>query len=374
MKERELKTIRVGLAGCGFAGNIHSRSLILVKGSRISSNVVVELVVVADSDIERATTTAQRYGWSNAVDTWNKLFEHSLDLLIVALPNNEHVEIVKRANSLGIAILLEKPVANTYEKALEILKSSRNNSRLRVAYVNRFVPALQQAKLFIDAGGLGEIRNVRSVYLLNMRKPDGHSDWRFNRRIAGHGASDDLGSHHIDLINFLAGDITSVQSATRIWDMPGAPHANNDDAVNSLFNLHNGGFGTLSASRASPGHPLTGYIEIEGSKGTIKIDRAFLNDIFIRDETGAFIQKNIRPVDEFANLWASSTVQGAHPFSWYDCFAFQMAEMVQLAAGIPVQSSWLASIYDGIKAMAVTEAMIKSAKTTGLNKVNFPEP
>jgi predicted dehydrogenase len=368
-----LKTIRVGLAGCGFAGYIHSRSLILVKGSRVSSKVTLELVAVADIDEARAQATALQYGWKNIEKSWADLFKHDLDLIIVALPNGEHVEIVKKAVAAGIAVLLEKPVARTYDEALEIMNAAKGSQRVRVAFVNRFVPAAQRAKLLIDSGGIGDIRMVRSVYLLNMRRPRGTPDWRFDKKMAGHGASDDLGSHHIDLINFLAGDITEVQSATRIWDIEDAPTATNDDAINSLITLRNGGFGTLTASRTSPGHPLTGYVEVEGSKGTLRVDRAYLNDLFIREESGAFMQQNIRPVGDFAALWAAPTVQGAHPFSWYDCFAFQMAEMVQLAANVPLETKWLASLKDGVKAMSVTEAMMESAKTNTPKKVTFPK-
>lgn len=365
-----MKTIRVGLAGCGFAGHIHSRSLILVKGSRVSSKVTIELVAVADKDLKRAEDTARQYGWQNVESSWADLFKHNLDLIIVALPNGDHAEITKTATEAGIAVLLEKPIARTYSEALEIKDATKSGSLVRVAYVNRFVPATQQAKILIDSGGIGDIRMVRAVYLLNMRRPGGTPDWRFDEKLAGHGASDDLGSHHIDLINFLAGDIVDVQAATRIWDIVDAPKATNDDAINSLITLRNGGFGTLSASRTSPGHPLTGYVEIEGSKGALRIDRAYLNDLFVRQESGAFVQQNVRPVDDFATLWAAPTVQGAHPFSWYDCFAFQMAEMVQLAASIPLQTEWLAKLDDGVKAMSITEAMIASAKSHELKEVS----
>lgn len=359
-----MRTIRIGLAGCGFAGHIHSRALILAKGSRISSKVKCELVAVADINESRALATAKQYGWKHVEKNWSDLFTYDLDLLVVALPNDEHVDIVKRAVRENVHVLLEKPVARTYDQAMELMNIAKSNNRIRTGYVNRFVPAVQQAKMLIQRGEIGEIRMVRSVYLLNMRRPGGTADWRFNAKSAGYGASDDLGSHHIDLINFLAGDITGVQAATRIWNIPDTPAATNDDAINSLIFLQNGAFGTLTASRTSPGHPLTGYVEVEGSRGALRIDRAFLNDLFVRHESGAVEQRNVRPAAEFATLWASPTVQGAHPFSWYDCFAFQMAEMIQIAADTPLEFEWSATLADGVKAMGITEAMIKSAQTS----------
>lgn len=273
-----MKTIRVGLAGCGFIGSIHARSMVLTKNSTLANKVNLELTVVADSNPERAEFVARQYGWENVVTDWRGLFSHSLDLIIVALPNTEHLAIVREAAEANIAVLLEKPMASTYKEALAMYEVGKNNKRIRVAYMNRFIPAAQRAKEYIDSGQLGSIRTIRSVYLLNMRRPNGPVDWRFDEKQAGHGASDDLGSHHIDLLRFLVGDIETTQATQRTWDIENAPAATNDDALGALLNFKNGAFGTLMASRTSPGHPLTGYIEIDGEKGSLRMDRAYLND------------------------------------------------------------------------------------------------
>lgn len=356
-----MKTVRVGLAGCGFIGSVHARSLVLAKNSTLAKQVNVELVIAADSDHERAEFVARQYGWQHTAADWQSIFDHDLDLVIVALPNTEHLAIMQRSSELGVAVLLEKPMAATYEEATAMYETSHKNDRIRVGYMNRFVPAVQRAKEYIESGRLGAVRAVRSVYLLNMRKPHGPVDWRFDAQQAGHGASDDLGSHHIDLLRFLVGEIEAVDAMTRIWDIPDAPKATNDDAVSALLSFKNGAFGTLNASRTSPGHPLTGYIEIDGENGSLRIDRAYLNDLFIRDEAGVVQQKNIRPFDPFVGMWALPTVQGAHPFGWYDCFAFQMAEMILIAAGIPMEQEWSASLLDGLHTMAVTESMAQAA-------------
>lgn len=356
-----MKTTRVGLAGCGFIGSIHARSLALAKNSTLAKRVNVELVVAADNDPERAEFVGKQYGWQHVVTDWQDIFDYSPDLIIVALPNTEHLAIVQRASELGVAVLLEKPMTATYEEARAMYETLRKNDRIRVGYMNRFVPAVQRAKEYIESGSLGTVRTIRSVYLLNMRKPRGPVDWRFDSLQAGHGASDDLGSHHVDLLRFLVGEIEAVDAMTRIWDIPDAPNATNDDTVSALLSFKNGAFGTLNASRTSPGHPLTGYIEIDGEKGSLRIDRAHLNDLFIRDESGITQQINVRPFDPFVGMWALPTVQGAHPFGWYDCFAFQMAEMILIAAGIPMEREWSASLLDGLRTMAVTESMIQAA-------------
>lgn len=80
-------------------------------------------------------------------------------------------------------------------------------------------------------------------------------------------------------------------------------------------------------------------------------------------------QKNIRPFEPFVSMWASPTVQGAHPFGWYDCFAFQMAEMVCIAADMPLERERLATLEDGLRTMEVTESMIRAARTGNTQRV-----
>lgn len=362
-----MKSVRVGLAGCGFAGSIHSRSLILAKGSSVGAKLNVELVVAADTDSARAKTVAQQYGWKHTETDWRKIFKHDINLLIIATPNNEHAKIVRQAADQGITVLLEKPVTRTYEEALA-LRSVVNPDLVRVGYVNRFVPAVQQAKLVIGQGKIGTIRTFRSVYLLNMRQDGQKDNWRFIESLAGGGASDDLGSHHLDILEFLLGKVDTVQATSRIWDIANAPPVTNDDATNALLTLDNDAIGTLCTSRTSPGHSLTGYIEIEGSEGALKIDRAFLNELFYRDQSGSIIQLNARPAEPFVTMWASSTVQGAHPFSWYDCFAFQMAEMLMLVSGEKPETTWSASLDDGVRAMATTHAIMESARDGSIRR------
>jgi predicted dehydrogenase len=365
-----MKTIRVALAGRGFIGSIHARSLVLAKNSTLAQKIKVELVVAADTDQARAQFVAQQYGWQHTVTNWKEIFEYSPDLIVVALPNSEHVAIVEQASKRNVAVLLEKPMTSTYEEAIALHDAVKDNDRIRVAYMNRFVPAVQRAKELIDSGQLGAIRMVRSVYLLNMRKPHGPVDWRFDAEQAGHGASDDLGSHHVDLLRMLVGEIESVTALTRTWDIPDGPKATNDDAMAALLTFKNGAIGTMSVSRTSPGHPLTGYIEIDGEKGSLRVDRAYLNDLFIRDENGVVQQKSIRPFDPFVGMWALPTVQGAHPFGWYDCFAFQMAEMLLIAAGISRKHEWSAQLVDGLRSMAITESRVQAASRDSLLSIS----
>lgn len=353
----------VALVGCGFAGSIHSRAINLIKASAISKEIEIELKVCVDADIARAKTCASQYGWEKASDKIGDIFTQKIDLLIIAVPNSGHLELVKQASKNEMFVLLEKPLSSSIDEAKEIVKIASKDDRVRMAFVNRFVPAVFAAKDIISSGKLGDIKTVRSTYLLNMRKPMGHSDWRFDLNLAGNGASDDLGSHHVDLIRYLISDFKKVSSMSKVWEIEEAPSASNDDLLMALYELENGAIGSMIVSRTTPGHPLTGFIEIDGTLGSVKIDRNYLNDLFIYDSNGNETKIKVRPPKEYAELWASPTVQGSHPFSWYDCFAFQMAEIVRLATTKSSKNNVIsASLDDGLKSLKITEQMVRSSK------------
>jgi predicted dehydrogenase len=352
-----MKTLKVGIAGCGFTGHIHARSLELVKASQIGKSINPVIVGVADIDQAAAKSLQERHDAKHCFSDWRPLLDLDLDLLVVALPNNEHTEAVKLATEKNVAVLLEKPLAHTLKEAEMIYKIGSQNRCLRVGYVNRFVPAIQAIKQRIDQGLIGEVRMFTASYLLNMRKSNGPDSWRFDGSVAGHGATGDLASHYIDLIQFLVSDTASVQALSAQWHIDNAPKTSNDDTSIAMLQLSSGAIGTLTSSRATPGHSLTGTVEIFGTKGSLLFTRADLNAIYHRSENGDLSEIHVRPVEPFVSMWASPTVQGAHPFSWYDAFAFQMAETIMLAAGMRIENPWTASIEDAFKAELVADAI-----------------
>lgn len=355
-----MKKLVVGLAGCGFAGSVHSRALALIKASNIALSVGIEQRICVDSNSKRAELCASQYGWQKSSTDLNDLFKEKLDALIIALPNSEHLSLIQRAHNFGLYVLLEKPLSNRLSEAKAIVQIAEKSQRVCLAYVNRFVPAVFEAKKAIKQGAIGEVRTIRSTYLLNMRKPTGPADWRFDYNRAGNGVSDDLGSHHIDLIRHLVSDFDQVFGVTKRWNILEAPDTTNEDLLMAVYTLKNGAYGTMVASRTTPGHPLTGFIEIDGTEGSLKIDRNFLNELFVYDVTGTESKMKVRPPDSFAGLWASPTVQGLHTFSWYDCFAFQMAEFVRVSAGLQPKFEVSANLHDGLRSLEIVDQMVNS--------------
>ncbi|MDF9842744.1 MULTISPECIES: Gfo/Idh/MocA family oxidoreductase [unclassified Paenibacillus] len=78
---------------------------------------------------------------------------------------------------------------------------------LYVAYYRRGLPRFRKVKEWLNSGAIGEPRFVRTLHMTKpLKAVDGHY-WRLNPAISGGGLFMDLGSHALDLLDFLLGPV-----------------------------------------------------------------------------------------------------------------------------------------------------------------------
>ena len=101
---------------------------------------------------------------------------------------------------------------STATAAYLLCEAARDSDRVtQVGFVYRQWPAVAMARKLIDEGAIGQIRTARSQFLLDYNgNPDVPMSWRFDKVRAGSGALGDVGSHCIDLLQYLAGPISQV--------------------------------------------------------------------------------------------------------------------------------------------------------------------
>jgi predicted dehydrogenase len=139
-----------------------------------------------------------------------------------------------------------------------------------VAYYRRRLPTYLKAKELIDSGELGEIRYV-SVELtqpaaVEAGVPEKDLPWRVRSEIAGGGLFFDLGSHMLDILDFLLGPISEVHG--NAVNQAGLYRA--EDIVCTSFRLASGVLGTGMWCFSVYNGGKTDQIEIVGSKGAIR--------------------------------------------------------------------------------------------------------
>jgi predicted dehydrogenase len=159
---------------------------------RVLSNLEgVELVGVADS----VGVSGALPPHTNLVKSVDELIKLGLDYCVIAAPTAFHEEIALKLIDSGIHILVEKPLAHSYESAVRIRDAAKAKNIIGgVGHIERYNSALLQARLRVQAGELGAIYQVAT-----------RRQGPFPARVADVGVVKDLATHDIDLTSWITG-------------------------------------------------------------------------------------------------------------------------------------------------------------------------
>ena len=183
----------------------------------------VEVVAVADRREDRFARLEAEYKgqYGNFYKEGIDLIKNEkLDILSVAVPNNQHKDLTIAGLEAGANVLCEKPMAMNTAEAEEMLEASKRcNRKLGIDFSFRFTPQSRAMKNFVDSGAMGEIYYARSVWMRRSGIPGLAADdfgtsskaggamgsWFFDKTQSGGGPLIDLGVHRLDLVLWLMG-------------------------------------------------------------------------------------------------------------------------------------------------------------------------
>ena len=276
--------IGVGVIGLGGAGIRHVRACLQVPIWYPDSKIAIRRVVCADVVEETARRVAGQFGFSRCTQDWRDVIaDPSVDAVVIATPNREHLAIVSAAAAAGKHVLCEKPVgAEPGETVLAASAIASAGIAFMVGYNYRCVPAVAHARTLIESGQVGIPVQYRGWYLnSNGADPDSPFWWHHTREHSGWGALADLTSHVIDTAMFLYGPIAALVADRKIFisdrPLPGPAGATgvrreveNEDHVSALVRFENGAQGTLEACRAVIGPTNDMAFDLNTSAGSIK--------------------------------------------------------------------------------------------------------
>lgn len=177
----------------------------------------VEVVAIADRIEEKRERAKAEFNlpkvYSEGIDM---IRNEKLDILSVAVPNNQHKELTIAGLEAGANVLCEKPMAMNTAEAQEMLDTAKRlGLKLGIDFSYRFNPQSRAMKDLVDAGRLGNIYYGRSVWLRRRGVPGlasgfntkggGAGSWFFDKSQSGGGPLIDLGVHRLDLALWLMG-------------------------------------------------------------------------------------------------------------------------------------------------------------------------
>jgi predicted dehydrogenase len=283
-------TLRVGIVGYGLMARMHSYAYRAAPRVR-PGPVRFDPVVVSGRNEEAVRRAAGDYGIDEWVTDWRTIVDRGdIDVVDVCTPPGTHADIAKAAATAGKAVFCEKPLATSLAAADTALKAvERAGVQHAVGFNYRHLPAVSLLKEMVTSGEIGEVRLWRGTWLSDeFVDPDIPFDWRFDAGMGGTTVTD-LGSHLIDMAEWIGGRVESVSatSATFVRERPGPDgtscRVEVDDASSALLQFDSGAQGILEVARAAPRRPCDFTVEVNGSTGTLSFSYDRLNELWYGD-------------------------------------------------------------------------------------------
>ena len=228
-----------------------------------------ETTVLVSSSTEKAADIADEQGVAHAI-SYDEFHDgaatEEYDAVYVATPNATHLEFVETAAKFGKAVLCEKPMEATVERAERLVDACDDaDVPLMVGYRMQTEPAIRRARELIQDGFVGEPRIVHgnnSQSLLSMNpNPD---QWRLDPDLSGYGTSVmDLGIYPLNTTRFLL-DVDPVAVQARM-DRRHEAFADVPDELSAFtIEFDDGTYATCTASQNAFGDSNLRVIGTEG--------------------------------------------------------------------------------------------------------------
>jgi predicted dehydrogenase len=294
------REIGIGLLGVGVMGESHTASYKRVRDHYPECDGVPRLVIAADETEARARLAVEKLGYEEWTTDWREVVAHpDVEAVSITAPNFMHLDMARAAAQAGKHFWGEKPLGRFPSETAEIAAAVEAAGIRTIVGLNyRHAPAVKHAKHLIDSGEFGEINHYRSHWLAGYAShPLGVLSWRFSRELAGLGILGDLGSHAVDLAQYLLGPIVRVtaQASTLIARRPRVTmgtgthfsiaeggelgDVENEDSVASLVEFASGLRGIIEMSRVIIGPACRYTFEANGTKGAVAWNFERMNEL-----------------------------------------------------------------------------------------------
>lgn len=321
-------TLKFALLGAGRIGKVHAKA--------IAANPDADLVAVADAFADAAKAIAGQYGC--AVRTIDEIeADKAIDAVVICTPTNTHADLIERFARAGKAIFCEKPVDLSVARVRQCLATvASTKAKLMIGFNRRFDPHFVAVKAAVDSGRVGKVEMVQIV----SRDPGAPPAEYIT---SSGGIFKDMTIHDFDMARFMLGEEpVSVYATGSVLVDPAIGKLGDFDSASVVLMTASGRHATISNSRRA----TYGYdqrVEVHGSEGSASAE-------------------NERPVlVEIANAMGYTRAP-LHDFFMTRYIAAYAAEIAAFVAVIKDGAAPSPSGEDGLKALVLAEAALKSVK------------
>ena len=263
-------TVKVAIIGCGRVSGHHCQSIVQTEG--------VELIGVCDLIIKKARVYHEKYG-AKAYDNYHQMLQENPQINTVAVvsPSGMHyehaLEIISRYNK---NIIIEKP---TFMKPSQVMeahsKAISAGVQIFAIFQNRYNLAVKRVMHGLKHGELGQLRSA--AVRVRWCRPQNYYDlapWRGTFSMDG-GCLTNQGIHHIDLLRFLGGEVTSVNCIQKTL----GSDIEVEDTAMALIEFFNGAIGTVDITTAARPIDYEASISLVCENGLAQIGGIAVNEL-----------------------------------------------------------------------------------------------
>lgn len=359
---------RIGVVGYGAMGKAHAYGYTAAPVIR-PRGVRPRLSMISGRNVAAVSAAAGALGFDSWTGDWRELVTSpDVDIVDICTPPGTHAEIILAAAAAGKAVICEKPLAVRLPDGEAAAAAVAERGVLSAIGFNyRYLPAVALMRELIAAGEIGDVLLWRGNWLSDeFLDPAIPFDWRFDPALGGSTIAD-LGSHLIDLAEWMTGPVTEVcaQSRTFTTRRPAGPGETGtravgvDDASSALLRFGNGAAGVLEVARTCARRPCDFTVEVNGTAGTLSFSYPRLNEL------------RLGRVADDEHRYGMRTIRAEHPSHPYaaDWWAIGQgvgygASFVNFLGGLLdawPDGPWLPDLQTGLRVQRVCAAMEQSA-------------
>ena len=319
--------LRVGLLGAGRIGQLHASTIAGHKNS--------QLVAVSDIHQPAAEAVAQQFA-ATAASSEEIIAAPDIDAVLIATSTDTHSDLIEAATAAGKAVLCEKPVDLSLERARQCQKrAAQSGQPVMIGFNRRFDPNFSAVKAALQAGEIGKAE------LLSVTSFDPAPPPVSYVKVSG-GLFRDMMIHDFDMTNFIMGDAPVTVHATGSCMVdPEIGAAGDIDTAAVILTYEDGKIAVIKNSRRA----VYGYdqrVELLGSDGLLQAQNMLENTVVKSTEQGVI---GAKPTYFFLERYMPAYI------AEWACFV----DSVLNNTAMPV------TLDDGVAALAMAEAATRSA-------------
>ncbi len=368
--------VKAAVIGTGFIGTVHCEAV---------RRAGAQLVGILASTPARSRQAAERLG-TRAFDSIEDLLASDADIVHVASPNALHAGHSLEALRAGKHVVCEKPMAVGYDQALTMHTAAAEAGLIAaLCYNQRFYPQIHQARELVAQGRIGKPHLVHGHYLQDWLLLDTDWNWRLDTSVSGPlRAVADIGSHWLDAAQFVTGsdvvavfaelqtlhpqrrrpNTTQVTFSTKNSGDTSTVAVTSEDSALILLRFADSSRGCLVVSQVAAGHKNQMDLEVNGSTGSLQWNSQTPDRLVLGRRHGG----NVVNLRDPASLHESAATITFYPSGHVEGFAETFRGLFErvyadVASGHPCAEPAYPTFSDGLRALAVEEAVLRSDQT-----------